>query len=162
MGETIRVGCSIAPELNDLHHTALSLTILGAIILFFGLAGGFWISSRAIKPVENISAAAIKISAGDLSQRINVAETESELGQLAATLNATFGRLEAAFNQQKQFASDAAHELRTPITVILTQTQTTLKRERGAKDYKETVEACHRAAERMKRLINAIAGIDPA
>src|SRR6185437_8222532 len=65
-------------------------------------------------------------------------------------------RLEAAFAQQKQFASDAAHELRTPVSVILTQTQTTLTREREAKDYKETVEACQRAAQRMKRLISAL------
>jgi heavy metal sensor kinase len=155
-GQTITVGCSVALEMKELHRTALELIAVGGIILFFGLAGGFWISSRAIKPVENINAAAIKISAGDLSQRINVAETESELGQLAATLNATFARLEAAFKQQKQFASDAAHELRTPVTVILTQTQTTLKREREAADYKLTVEACQRAAERMKKLINGL------
>ncbi len=155
-GETICVGCSIVPELKDLHSTALSLSVLGGIILFFGLAGGWWISSSAIKPVENISAAAVKISAGDLSQRINVAEAESELGQLAATLNATFARLEAAFGQQKQFASDAAHELRTPVTVILTQTQTALRREREAGEYKQTIEACHRAAERMKKLISAL------
>jgi len=155
-GETVVVGCPITPELREMYQTAWTLTGVGGIILFLGLAGGLWISSRAIKPVEDISAAAMKISAGDLSQRINIAETESELGQLAATLNATFARLEAAFKQQKQFASDAAHELRTPVTVILTQTQTTLKRERSAEDYKQTVEACHRAAERMKRLISAL------
>lgn len=155
-GETIIVGCSITAELNELEITALTLAGVGAIILFFGLAGGWWISSRAIRPVENISATAIKISAGDLSQRINSAETESELGQLAAVLNSTFARLEAAFAQQKQFASDAAHELRTPVSVILTQTQTALNREREAGEYKQTVEACQRAAQRMKKLISAL------
>ena len=98
----------------------------------------------------------MKISAGDLSQRINVAEAESELGQLAAVLNSTFARLEAAFAQQKQFASDAAHELRTPVSVILTQTQTALNREREAADYKQTVEACQRAAQRMRKLIGSL------
>ncbi len=136
--------------------TALKLTGVGVIILFFGLAGGWWISSRAIRPVENISATAVKIAAGDLSQRINSAETESELGQLAAVLNSTFARLEAAFAQQKQFASDAAHELRTPVSVILTQTQTALGRDREAKDYKQTIEACQRAAQRMRKLISAL------
>ena len=98
----------------------------------FGLAGGWWIASRAIRPIADISATAVKISAGDLSQRINVAEAESELGQLAAVLNSTFARLEAAFAQQRQFTSDAAHELRTPVSVMLTQTQTALEsRTRG-------------------------------
>ncbi len=136
--------------------TALKLTGVGAIVLFFGLAGGWWISSRAIRPVENISATAVKIAAGDLTQRINTAETESELGQLAVVLNSTFARLEAAFAQQKQFASDAAHELRTPVSVILTQAQTALGREREASDYKQTIEACQRAAQRMRKLIGAL------
>lgn len=152
-GEIIIVGCSVEPELKALNATALTLTLVGGIILFFGLAGGWWISSRAIQPIENISKTAVKISAGDLSQRINMAETESELGRLAALLNSTFERLDAAFAQQKQFASDAAHELRTPVSVILTQTQTVLARERDAKDYKQTVEACQRAAQRMRGLI---------
>jgi two-component system, OmpR family, sensor kinase len=155
-GEFIMVGCSIAPELKELRLTALKLVIVGNVILFFGLAGGWWFVSRTLRPIENISAAAVKISAGDLSQRINVAEAESELGQLAAVLNSTFARLESAFAQQKQFASDAAHELRTPVAVILTQTQTALNRERDAASYKETVEACQRAAQRMRKLIKSL------
>jgi heavy metal sensor kinase len=155
-GEQITVGCSIMPELQELHLTALKLAGFGGIILFLGLAGGWWFVSRALRPIENISAAAVKISAGDLSQRINVAETESELGKLAAVLNSTFARLDSAFAQQKQFASDAAHELRTPVSVILTQTQTALNREREAADYKQTVEACQRAAQRMRKLISSL------
>lgn len=155
-GETIWVGCSVVPELNELHKTSFWLIGAGEIILLFGLAGGWWISSRAIRPVEDISAAAVKIAAGDLSQRINTAETESELGRLAAVLNSTFERLDVAFTQQRQFASDAAHELRTPVSVILTQTQTALGREREAKDYKQTIEACERAAQRMRKLIGEL------
>jgi len=155
-GEGITVGCSIAPEMKELDRAALNLATVGGWILLVGLAGGWWFVSRALRPVENISAAAVKISAGDLSQRINVAEAESELGQLAAVLNSTFARLESAFAQQKQFASDAAHELRTPVAVILTQTQTALNRERDAASYKETLEACQRAAQRMRKLISAL------
>jgi heavy metal sensor kinase len=155
-GENIAVGCSITPELKELRHTALNLVAVGGLILLVGLAGGGWLVARAIKPISSISATAVKISAGDLSQRIDLTEAESELGQLAAVLNSTFARLETAFAQQKQFASDAAHELRTPISVILTQTQTALNRERDAASYKQTVEACQRAAQRMRKLIESL------
>jgi len=155
-GEDIHVGCSIAQSLTELHRTALEFILIGALILFCGLAIGGRLVSRAIRPINSISDAAVKISAGDLSQRINVADAESELGKLAAVLNSTFARLDASFAQQKQFASDAAHELRTPVSVILTQAQTALNREREAKEYRETIEACQRAAQRMKRLISAL------
>jgi two-component system, OmpR family, sensor kinase len=155
-GTVILVGRNIAPVLDDLHRHLLTRIAWGAWILCLGLFGGWWISSRAIRPISEISSAATKISAGDLSQRISISETESELGQLAAVLNSTFARLESAFAQQKQFASDAAHELRTPVSVILTQTQTALNRERAAADYKQTIEACQRAAQRMRKLIGAL------
>jgi len=155
-GETIRVGCSVVPELKELRRTALNLTAIGGLILLVGLAGGWWLVGRALGPIDGISSAAVKISAGDLSQRINVAETESELGRLAAVLNSTFARLETAFTQQQQFTADAAHELRTPVSVILTQTQTALSRDRYAAEYRETVEACERSAQRMRRLIESL------
>ncbi len=155
-GEGIVVGCSITPELEALHRAALFLIGVGSLILLIGLTVGWWIVSRALRPIESISAAAVKISAGDLSQRINVAEAQSELGQLAAVLNSTFARLEAAFAQQRQFTSDAAHELRTPVSVMLTQAQTALNRERTAPEYRETVAACQRAAQRMRRLIESL------
>jgi two-component system OmpR family sensor kinase len=155
-GETIQVGCSVTPESKELRLAALKLTAAGAGILLLGLAGGGWLVGRALRPIDGISAAAMKISAGDLSQRINVAEAESELGQLAAVLNSTFARLETAFAQQQQFTADAAHELRTPISVILTQTQTALTRERTPAEYRETIEACQRASQRMRRLMESL------
>jgi signal transduction histidine kinase len=155
-GELVEVGCSIAPELRELEGAALKLAGFGGAILFVGFAGGWWFVGRALRPISEISSTAVKISGGDLSQRINLAEAESELGQLAAVLNSTFARLETAFAQQKQFAADAAHELRTPVTVILTQTQMTLARERDTAGYKQTVETCQRAAQRMRKLIESL------
>ena len=154
--EQILVGRNMVVELAELRMVAFQLAGVSGIILLIGLAGGWWLTTRSLKPVSEISATAVKISAGDLSQRINVDEAESELGQLAAVLNSTFARLETAFAQQKQFAADAAHELRTPVSVILTQTQTALARERDAGSYKQTVEACQRAAQRMRKLIESL------
>jgi two-component system, OmpR family, sensor kinase len=155
-GETVLVGCPVTQKLTELHRTALEFIAAGGIILLLGLVGGRWLVGRALRPIVDISTAAAKIAAGDLSQRINVAEAESELGQLAGVLNSTFARLETAFAQQEQFTADVAHELRTPVSVILTQTQTALSRERYAAEYRETVEACQRSAQRMRRLIESL------
>jgi len=155
-GEIILIGRSAATELADLRRVKWRFLAVGSIVAAFGLAGGWWIATRAIQPVQEISATAVKIAAGDLSQRINVADTDSELGQLARVLNSTFARLDAAFAQQTRFTADAAHELRTPISVMLTQTQTALTRERNPAEYRETIEACQRATQRMRRLIESL------
>jgi two-component system, OmpR family, sensor kinase len=139
-----------------MHRLALWLGAAGGSVLLFGMAGGWWVATRAIKPIDAISATAVKIAAGDLSQRINALDTESELGRLAGVLNSTFARLEASFAHQVRFTSDASHELRTPVSVILSQAQTALSRERGATEYRETLEACQRAAQRMRKLIESL------
>jgi heavy metal sensor kinase len=155
-GEVVAVGRTMTPEFRGLRHTAWTLCSVGGGVLVLGLAGGWWLATRAIHPIHDISATAAKISGGDLSQRISATDRESELGQLATGLNATFARLEAAFAQQKQFASDAAHELRTPVSVLLTQTQSALNRDRSGDEYRQTLQACERAAKRMRRLIEAL------
>ncbi len=155
-GDCILVGRSIAADEVDMDRRTAWLLATGLAVMTLGLAGGWWLATRAIRPVEIIGATAERISGGDLSQRIDLAETESELGRLAGVLNSTFARLESAFSQQARFTSDAAHELRTPVTVLLTQTQMALARERSPGEYRETLEACQRAAQRMRRLIESL------
>ena len=71
-------------------------------------------------------------------------------------LNSTFARLDAAFTRQQQFTADAAHELRTPVTVMLTHTQNGLASGCASDEHREAFEACQRAAQRMKKLIAAL------
>jgi heavy metal sensor kinase len=155
-GDCLLIGRSIGPDLAAMRRLALWLATGGVAVLALGLAGGWWVATRAIRPIEDISATAVKIAAGDLSQRINAADTESELGRLATVLNSTFARLEAAFANQVRFTSDASHELRTPVSVILSQTQTALSRERASPEYRQALEACQRAAQRMRKLIESL------
>jgi heavy metal sensor kinase len=152
----VLVGRSTAAEASDLVAFSGALAGIGALILAAGLAGGWWLINRALLPVEKISDTAEGIATGDLSRRIGIEESESELGRLAAVLNSTFARLEMLFAQQVRFTADAAHELRTPVTVMLTQTQSALARERSPAEYRETLEACQRAAQRMRRLIESL------
>ena len=155
-GECILVGLDLSGEFGEMRRLACLLLAAGGAVLLMGLAGGWWFSTRAIRSLEDISAAADRIATGQLSQRINVADTDNELGRLAVLLNSTFARLEAAFAQQQQFTSDAAHELRTPLAVILAHVQTSLKRERTSAEYKLTLESCLRAAQRMRKLVESL------
>lgn len=155
-GRCVLVGTSLVPGAKALHKLGVTLALIGLGIVVAGFTVGWWLATRALRPIAEISQAAQKIAAGDLSNRINASETESELGQLITVLNSTFARLETAFAQQQQFTSDAAHELRTPVSVILTQVQSTLNKERSGVEYRETLEACQRAAQRMKRLIESL------
>lgn len=155
-GECVLVGRSLVPDLAALRRLSLWLTMAGSGVLLLGLAGGWWLATRAIRPIEDISGTAVKIAGGDLSHRIDVSDTESELGRLATVLNSTFARLEAAFAQQARFTADASHELRTPVAVILNQTQSALTRERPGAEYREALEACQRAAQRMRTLTESL------
>jgi heavy metal sensor kinase len=155
-GECVLVGRSIGPELRGQRELAYWMTGLGGGVLALGLAGGWWLANRAIRPINEISATSARIAAGDLSQRISSTETESEFGRLTSVLNSTFARLEAAFAQQGQFTADASHELRTPVSVILSQAQSALARERSPAEYRDSLQACQRAAQRMRQLIESL------
>jgi heavy metal sensor kinase len=155
-GSTVLVGRSIEPELEDLRRLRWILIAAGAGVLAIGLAGGWLLSNRAIRPIRAITDTARSISASDLSQRIDLKDTTSELGALAQTLNQTFERLDAAFARQVRFTADASHELRTPITVIHSHAELALTRERSAGEYRQTLEACLRASKRMKSLVESL------
>lgn len=150
------VGRSIAPDLAAVRQAGMLLTLTGLGVLVIGLAGGWWFSSRAIRPIAQMSATAESISARNLSTRINVVSTATELEQLAVVLNRTFDRLQAAFERQGEFTADASHELRTPLSVILSHAEMALARPRSVEDYQNAFQACRRASMRMKSLIDAL------
>lgn len=155
-GDVALVGRDLADDVAQLHRYAWELAGAAAVAWLGTLLIGAWLVGRALRPVHDIGAAAQKIATGDLSQRIDTTDTHSELGQLAAVLNSTFARLEAAFAQQARFTADAAHELRTPVAVMLTQVQNGLASDALAPEQREAFEACERAANRMRRLIESL------
>lgn len=149
-------GRSIEADSQTMRNFAWSLLGAGGAVLALGLGVGWWLTTRAIRPIEQISAAASRISEGHLSERIEAADRDDELGRLAAVLNSTFTRLEAVFARQRQFTADAAHELRTPLAVIISETQTALSRDRTAAEYRESVETCLDTAQEMRRLTQSL------
>jgi two-component system OmpR family sensor kinase len=150
------VGRSLEKDLAAQHRSGLFLITTGLVILAAGTLGGGWLSARAIRPIAAMAATAESISAQNLTHRINVKETDSELGNLAKVLNRTFDRLQAAFERQSQFTADASHELRTPLSVIAAHTELALSRPRSNDDYRSAIETCRRASQRMKSLIDSL------
>ena len=156
MRDCVLVGRDISTDLARLRNQAWGLAAAGGLVLLLGLGGGWLFVGVSLRPLRDIGATARRISDGNLSERIPASAMDRELSQLAEVLNTTFARLDAAFARQKQFTADAAHELRTPLAVILSETQTTLRRERGAEEYRDTIRACEESAQKMRRLCDSM------
>jgi two-component system, OmpR family, sensor kinase len=152
----IAVGRDIRREINDLQGLAWQLVWTGLVVLAVGLIGGYWLSSRALRPLAAMSATAAGISAANLHERIDLQKVDRELSQLGAVLNDMFARLEAAFERQTRFTADASHELRTPLAVIHSSVELALSKERSTQEYQETLAACARASRRMRAIVDSL------
>ena len=130
---------------------ALPLLLLAAIL------AGRRITNRAFVPVAKITAAANTIGTGqDLSKRLPQGEVKDELYDLSQTLNDMMERLENAFLAEKEFSSDVSHELKTPISVILTECEYTLQENRSAAEYQESLETIQKQCKRTMSLIQQL------
>lgn len=133
-------GVAALSDSENRMHTMLSIAgIALPFLVVVAALGGYLITRRAFLPVREISEAAEQIGEGrDLSRRIRIGRGKDEISALANTFNDMFGRLERAFERERQFTSDASHELRTPVSVILSQGEyalesaNTLEEARGA------------------------------
>ncbi len=155
-GNHVLVGRSIQGDVASQHGSGWLLAACGWAVLTLGVVGGGWLSGRTLRPIAAMSATAKNISVENLSQRLDLAETDSELGQLALVLNQTFDRLQSAFEHQLRFTADASHELRTPLAVIVSQTELTLAKPRSNDEYRLALETCQRAGRRMRSLIDSL------
>ncbi len=155
-GTRILVGQSMRGERARLLAFAGQLAAAGVIALAVGLAGGWLVSARILRPLAAISATAQTISATNLTQRIDAATVDRELADLAGVLNATFDRLQAAFERQSRFTADASHELRTPLAIVRSHAELALSRPRSEAEYRTALDACLRAAGRMTGLVDGL------
>ena len=105
-----------------LRQGLLALLLLGTV----GVALSYYLAGRVLQPLQDITAAAQRLSAEKLDARIDLAGPEDELKQLADTFDDMLGRLEAAFEAQRRFVADASHELRTPLAVMRTEVEVAL------------------------------------
>ncbi len=145
----------------DTHHHAHFMSQLNvslAVYLLFAtlLSGllGWWAARRGLAPLRVMHERARKIDARQLSVRMPSADSSIELAELAQGLNLMLERLERDFERLSEFSSDLAHELRTPITNLLTQTQVTLTRDRDAHAYREILASNAEEFQRLARMVS--------
>lgn len=131
----------------------LSMVVLPALLIL-AVIGGYWIAGRALKPIQKITQTAARISQGqDLHKRIHLGKGTDELHQLADVLDDMINRLDQAFQAEQQFTSDASHELRTPMSVILAQCEYILESQREPEEYEAALEVIQRQGRKMAKLI---------
>jgi heavy metal sensor kinase len=136
--------------LQDLVWILLATTPL---VLVIATIGGYWMSRRALAPVDAITLEAKAIGADNLSQRLAVPKTGDELQRLSETLNEMIGRLDDAFQRITRFTADASHELRTPLTLMRTTAELALRGEQPQQEYRESLEQILAELERTSHLV---------
>ena len=150
---------TVAIATDIAHHQAFMKTFMKTLWLFVIVAAlltgllAWFAASRGLGPLKKMSLRASEITANKLDQRLSLDAVPPELADLAHHLNQMLARLEEAFHRLSDFSSDLAHELRTPISNLMMQTQVSLSQTRNADSYREVLES---NAEEYARLASMI------
>jgi heavy metal sensor kinase len=132
------------------------LLMFAPLLLLAAASGGYWLSRKALSPVDVLTQNARKISGSNLSARLEVPRTGDELQRLCDTLNEMLGRIESAFLRVTEFTADASHELRAPISLIRTEAEIALRRSRSEAEYREALRHILLEAERTTSLVEEL------
>jgi heavy metal sensor kinase len=146
----------VAQSLGDMYDTLsrlLTAILLGAPLLV-GIAGigGYFLAARALAPIDQMTLTAQRISAEDLSARIDLPGTDDEVGRLAATFDHMLCRLDEAFQRERQFTADASHELRTPLAAMQAIISVIREARRSPGDYEQALDDLAEETDRLRTL----------
>ena len=152
--------CAVLPAAN---MTAVSHSVIRAayialpILMLLAIAGSWFITNRSLEPLRKITESAHDISTGDdLSRRIEIGPGKDELHTLADTFNDMLSRLERSFISERQFTSDASHELRTPTAVILAECGMAKKMPDDPAELRQSLGVVERQARKMSSLVSRL------
>jgi heavy metal sensor kinase len=148
----------VAAPLHELEEglTEFSWVVLIALpaVLLIASVGGYQVSRRALRPVDEITRMARSVSVGNLSGRLSVPESGDELQRLSETLNDMIARLESAFERITRFTADASHELRTPLALMRTTAELALDERDPAPNREEALAQILAEVERTSQLVD--------
>ena len=154
-GQTFRVRAAVPTEPFDqaLDRFRVILKETLPFLVVLASLAGYWLSGRAIAPVNAIIKTARGVGVQNLSSRLAVPPANDELRRLSETLNAMLGRIEASVKRLTQFTADASHDLRTPVALIRTSAELALRRPRTEAEYRETLSRILVTSEETTHLI---------
>jgi len=153
---TVEMGIPADDAVETLHLFSSYLLMFAPVLLLVAAGVGYWMSRRALSPVDALVRTAREVGGANLSSRLQKLETGDELQRLSDTLNEMLDRIETAFLRVTQFTADASHELRTPVSLIRTEAELALRRSRGEAEYKESLRHILLEAERTSALIEQL------
>lgn len=141
-------------EETELALQRLLLTLLISVPLLVVISGlsGYWLAARALRPIDQITSTARRISAEDLSARLDLPDTNDEVGRLASTFNNMLARLDQAFQRERRFTTDASHELRTPLTAMQAVLGMIREKPRTSEQYQEALGDLSEEVDRLRTL----------
>ena len=152
----VQIGGSLDEEMETLEDFRSYLLLFAPVLLLAASGVGYWLSRKALTPVDALARTARTISGHNLSRRLEQLHTGDELQRLSDTLNEMLTRIETAFLRITEFTADASHELRTPIALIHTEAEMALRRSRNESEYREALRHILLEAERTARLIEEL------
>lgn len=138
----------------SLQEFATSFLVALPLLVVIAAFVGYWLSGRALDPVNQIVEDARTIDSNRLSHRVSVPAANDELRRLSETLNSMLDRIEVSVTRIKQFTANASHELRAPLTLIQAAAEYTLRRERSRDELVEAMEKILRESKRTSQLID--------
>ncbi|WP_447592211.1 heavy metal sensor histidine kinase [Aquipseudomonas campi] len=157
---TLASGARLDLLLDITHHQHFLEQMQRLIWLTVGLSAlatallGAWVARRGLAPLQRMTVAAQAISASSLTNRLQLGHAPRELADLIDAFNAMLARLEEAFARLSAFSADIAHELRTPLSNLLTQTQVILSQPREQADYREALHSNLEELQHLAQMVN--------
>lgn len=147
---------SLEPMYANLGRLLATLLAAAPVVMGGALWGGYLLSRKALAPVDALTAAALRITASKLDERVAVGTPNDELTRLATAFNGMIERLERSFQQMQQFTADAAHELRTPLSVLRNEAEVALLSLRTPDEYRAVLTSQLEEVERLARLADQL------
>ena len=147
-------------SLREIDRTLQTIRTVSCMIIplmtAMAVFGGLMIARRSLRPIRSVIAGARVITAGGLSRRIPQTAVKDEVGELITTVNDMLSSLEAAFEREKRFTSDASHELRMPVSVIMAYAESLLADAQVCPEDRQAVQTILSESRHMQRIITQL------